>query len=41
VGNEDSKELNPRKNLEKEFLDCEAKVWKCFLNASHVKYAHD
>jgi hypothetical protein len=27
--NEDSKELNPRKNLEEEYLDYEAKV--CFL----------
>ncbi|PNT22784.1 hypothetical protein POPTR_008G048100v4 [Populus trichocarpa] len=37
VGNEDSKELNPRKNLEKEFLDCEAKIITTFSVVDNIR----
>ncbi|KAL9365431.1 hypothetical protein Peur_043304 [Populus x canadensis] len=37
VGNEDSKELNPRKNLEKEYLDCEAKIITTFSVVDNIR----
>ncbi|KAG6763621.1 hypothetical protein POTOM_031049 [Populus tomentosa] len=37
VGNEDSKESNPRKNLEKEYLDCEAKIITTFSVVDNIK----
>uniref|UniRef100_A0A6M2EB74 Uncharacterized protein n=1 Tax=Populus davidiana TaxID=266767 RepID=A0A6M2EB74_9ROSI len=37
VGNEDSKESNPRKNLEKEYLDCEAKIITTFSVVDNIR----
>ncbi|KAL9402569.1 hypothetical protein Peur_006418 [Populus x canadensis] len=37
AGNEDSKELNPRKNLEKEYLDCEAKIITTFSVVDNIR----
>ncbi|XP_011019803.1 PREDICTED: uncharacterized protein LOC105122383 [Populus euphratica] len=37
VGNEDSKELNPRKNLEEEYLDCEAKIITTFSVVDNIR----